>query len=192
MVCLPDDDTNFFDIVVGVLQGDTLVQYSTICQDYIIWMSIDLIKENAFTLKLARSRWYPAETMRNADYTADLMLLTNTPAQAESLLLSLEQAAGGIGLYMNTNKTEFICFKWEDLRLVDKLTYFSSNISSIKSGFNILITKVCITIDRLSIIWKSDLSNEIKWDFFQSCSCVNTTVWMHYMATNEMHEEKAR
>ena len=36
--------------------------------------------------------------MTNADYTDDLALLTNTPAQAESLLHSLEQAARGIGL----------------------------------------------------------------------------------------------
>ena len=28
--------------------------------------------------------------------------------------------------------------------------------------------KVWIAIDRLSIIWKSNLSNEIKWDFFHT------------------------
>ena len=52
--------------------------------------------------------WYPEETMTDAD---NLMLLT--PAQAESILNSLEQTAESIGLYMNTNKTDFICFKQE-------------------------------------------------------------------------------
>ena len=37
----------------------------------------------------------------------------NTSAQAESLQHSLKQAPGGIGLYMNTNKIEFKCFKPE-------------------------------------------------------------------------------
>ena len=46
-----DNDTNFFDTVAGVLQGDTLAHYLLIlCQDYVLQMSIDLIK-NGFTLK---------------------------------------------------------------------------------------------------------------------------------------------
>ena len=61
----------------------------------------------------ARNRWYPAETITNADYTDGLALLANTPTQAKSLLHSLEQAARGIGLHMKVNKTEFRCFKWE-------------------------------------------------------------------------------
>ena len=42
-------------------------------------------------LKKARSRWYPAGTITDADYAYDLMLLANTSAQAESLLYSLEK-----------------------------------------------------------------------------------------------------
>ena len=44
--------------------------------------------------------------MVDADYADDLVLLVNTSVQAESLLHSLEQA-GGIGLYVKANKTEF-------------------------------------------------------------------------------------
>ena len=57
-------------------------------------------------VRLCFCRIYPAETMTNANYV-------NTPAQAESLLYSQQQAAGDIGLYMNTNKTEFMRFKQE-------------------------------------------------------------------------------
>ena len=68
-------------------------------------MSIDLIKENGFTLKKkARNRWYSAETMTDADYVDDLALLTNTPAQAESLMHSLKQAAGSISFHVNANE----------------------------------------------------------------------------------------
>ena len=28
--------------------------------------------------------------------------------------------------------------------------------------------------------------------FLPSCSCVNTTAWMHHMDTNKMHRKKAR
>ena len=43
------------------------------------------------------------------DYADDTTLLAKTPAQAESLLHSLERAAGGIGLYVNADKTEYMC-----------------------------------------------------------------------------------
>ena len=57
MVRSPDGDTDFFDIVAGDLQGDTLVLYLFIlCLDYVLGTSIDLIKENGFTLKNAKSR----------------------------------------------------------------------------------------------------------------------------------------
>ena len=65
------------------------------------------------------------------------------------------------------------------LKFVEKFTYLGSNISSIKSDVNINQAKA--GIERLSIIWKSDLSNEIKQDFFPSYGCVNTNVWMHHM-----------
>ena len=52
MVCSPDGNTDFFDIVAGVLQGDTLASFLLIiCLDYVIWMSIDLLKENCLTKK---------------------------------------------------------------------------------------------------------------------------------------------
>ena len=41
-------------------------------------------------------------------------------------------------------------------------------ISSTESDINIRWGKVLNAIDRLSIIWKSDLSDKIKSDFFQS------------------------
>ena len=82
--------------------------------------------------------------MTDADYADDLMLLANAPAQAESGLLAPGYAAGGTGLYTNTNK--FLCFKQEGtisilngkpLKLVDKFTYLGSNTSFTESNVNI-------------------------------------------------------
>ena len=48
----PDWHTDFFDIVARVLQGDILAPYLfIICRDNVLRRSIDLIKENGFTLK---------------------------------------------------------------------------------------------------------------------------------------------
>ena len=103
MVRSLDGDTDFFDVAAGALQRDTLAPYLfTICLDYILQTSIDLIKENSFTLKKDRCKRYPAETKTDADYTDDLALLANTSPQAEYLL----QAAIDIDLHMNVNKTE--------------------------------------------------------------------------------------
>ena len=43
----PDGDTEYFDIVAGVLQGDTLAPYLfIICLNYVLRTSIDKIREN--------------------------------------------------------------------------------------------------------------------------------------------------
>ena len=56
----PDGDTEYFDIVAGVLQGDTLTPHLfIICLDYLLRTSIHKIKENGFDLTKKRSKRYP-------------------------------------------------------------------------------------------------------------------------------------
>ena len=61
-----------------------------LCRDYELRTSIDLIKENVFTLKKVRRRRYSAKNNQEVDYAGDLTLLANTPTQIESLQHSLE------------------------------------------------------------------------------------------------------
>ena len=123
-----------------------------------------------------RSRRYPAQTFTDADYANDIALLANSHAQAETLLHSLEQAAAGIGLYINANKTENTCFNQRGdifalnssrLKLVDKFTYQGSSVSSTETDINTGLAQAWITINWLSVIWKSDLTDKIKRSFFQ-------------------------
>ena len=59
-----DGDTNYFDIVAGILQGDTLAPYLfIICLDYALRTSIDKIKVNGFELTKKRSRRYSAKQL---------------------------------------------------------------------------------------------------------------------------------
>ena len=135
----PDGDTDYFDIVTGVLQGDTLAPYLfIICLDYVLKTSIDKMKDNGFKLAKERSRSYPALTITDADYADDIALLANTPVQAEILLHSLQRTADGIGLYVNADKTEYMCFNQKgdisnlngsSLKLVDKFTLLGSSAS---------------------------------------------------------------
>ena len=38
--------------------------------------------------------------------------------------------------------------------------------------------------DRLSVIWKSDLTDKIKRSFFLSSGRVDIAIWIHYMDVN--------
>ena len=174
----PDGDTDYFDIVAGVLQGDTLAPYFfIICLDYMLRISIDKIQENSFKLTKETNRRYPAKTITDADYADDIALLANAPAQAETLLHSLERAATVIGLYVNAHKTRYMCFNQtgdistlngSSLKLVDKFTYLGSSVLSTGTDIDTRLTKAWTAINRLSVIWKSDLTDKKKRSFFQA------------------------
>ena len=137
--------------------------------------SIDRIKEKSFEQTKKRSRRYPAKTITDADYTDAIAILTNTPNQAGTLQNSLEQAAAGIGFYVNAHKTEYMCFNLtgdistldgSSLSLGDKFTYLGSSISSTEKDIDTRLTKAWTAIDKLSIIWTSDLTDQMKRSFF--------------------------
>ena len=86
----PDGDTDYFDIVTGVLQGDTLAPYCFIISlDYVLRTSIDIMKDNSFKLAKERGRRYPTQTITDVDYANDSAAGKHThPSQ--NLLHSLE------------------------------------------------------------------------------------------------------
>ena len=103
--------------------------------------------------------------------------LTNTPDQAKTLLHSLERAAASIGLSVNAQKTEYICYNQTGdistleetpLKLVDKFTYLGSSVESTEKDIKTRLAKAWTAINRLSIIWKSDLTDKMIRSFFQA------------------------
>ena len=108
---------------------------------------------------------------------AIIAILANTPDQAETLLHSLERAAASIGLYVNAHKTEYMCYnqtgdistlEGTPLKLVDKFTYRGSSVESTEKDIETRLKKAWTAINRLSIIWKSDLTDKMKRSFFQA------------------------
>ena len=94
-----------------------------------------------------------------------------------TLLHSLERAAASIGLHVNAHKTEYMCYnqtgdistlKGTPLKLVDKFTYLGSSVESTEKDIETRLTKAWTAINRLSAIWKSDLTDKMKRSFFQA------------------------
>ena len=54
------------------------------------------------------------------------------------------------------------------LKLLDKFTYLGSSVSSTEKDVDIRLTKAWTAIDKLSIIWKSKLTDKMKRSFFQA------------------------
>ena len=140
-------------------------------------MSINKMKDNGFELNKKRSRRYPAQTITDADYVDYIALLANTPAKVKTLLHSLKRAGVGIGLHVNAHKTEYMCFdkisgistlNGSSLKLVDKFIYLGGSVSSTETDINTWLAKACTAIDRLLVIWTSDLIDKMKRSFFQA------------------------
>ena len=173
----PDGDIEYFDIVAGVLQGDTLAPYLfIICLDYVLRTSINKIKKTASSWQRKKAEGTPQKQLPTPT-TPMTAILANTLNQAGTLLHSLEEAAAGIGLHVNAHKTEYMCFNQTgdistldrpSLKLVDKFTYLGSSVSSTEKDINTPLTKVWTAIVKLSIIWKSDLTDKMKRSFFQA------------------------
>ena len=78
---------------------------------------------------------------------------------------------------MNAYKTEYMCYNQTGdistldgtpLKLVDKFTYLGSSVSSTEKDIDTRLTKAWAAINRLSIIWESDLTDKMKRSFFQA------------------------
>ena len=86
---------------------------------------------------------------------------------------------------------EYMCFnqrgdistrKGVPLKLVDKFTYLGSSVSLTEKDINMQLAKAWTAINRLSVIWKSDLTDKIKCSFFQETVALillyGCTTWM--------------
>ena len=119
------------------------------------------MKDNGFKLAKERSSRYPAQTITDTDYGDDLALQANTPTQAETLLHSLEWTAAGIGLHVDTDKTEYMCFNQKgnistlngsSLKLVDKFPYQGNSISSTEKDINTQLAPRAFWLGHLAFV----------------------------------------
>ena len=185
MVRSPDWDTDFFDIVLGVLQGDTFAPYFYTPPRSRTWNIHTSNKRKWFHIEKARKqmirfknndRWYISKWPS---------ISRKCTSPKESLLHSQEQVVGDINVYVNQKKTEFECFKrkvaiftlsGKPLKLADQFIYFISKIQSTEINVNIGLVKAWNAINHMEA--RSSQYNKTR--FLPSCSCVHTTISMHH------------
>ena len=156
---------------------DTLAPYLfIICLDYVLRTSI-VSEKTSSSWQRKEAEDTPQKTITDADYADDIAILANTPNEAETQLHSLERASTGIELHVNAHKTEYMCYNQAGdittldgtpLKPVDKFTYLGSSVSSTEKDIDTRLTKAWTASDRLSIVWKSDLTDKMKRSFFQA------------------------
>ena len=71
-------------------------------------------------------------------------------------------------MYLGNQTGNIATLDGASLKLVDKFTYLGSSVSSTEKDIDTRLTKAWTAIDRLSIIWKSDLTDKMKRSFFQA------------------------
>ena len=107
------------------------------------------------------------KTITDADYTDDIAILPNTPKQAKHYCILRNKPPQALASMSIAHKTECMCFNQtgdispldrSSLKLVDKFTYLGSRVSSTEKDID----------TRLSIIWKSNLTDKMKRSFFQA------------------------
>ena len=68
--------TDYFDIVAGVLQGDTIPLFAPylfiICLDYMLRTCIDKMKDNWFQAVKGKKQKYPTQTITDVDNADDM------------------------------------------------------------------------------------------------------------------------
>ena len=160
-------------------------------QSFFTLFNVIICLDYGFDQTKKRSRRYPAKTITDTNYADDIAILANTLNQPKTLLQGLEQAAAGISLHVNAHKMEYMCFNQTgnistldgtSLKLVDKFTYLGSSVSSTKKDIDMWITKAWTAIDKLLIVWKSDLTDKMKHSFFKAAVVLillyGCTTWM--------------
>ena len=88
-------------------------------------------------------------------------------ALSENSLLSSSSVGSHRGIVANVLDCD-IPLDGASLKLVDKFSYLGSSVSSTEKDIDTRLTKAWTAIDRLSIIWKSDLTDKMKRSFFQA------------------------
>ena len=154
-VLSPDGDTEFFKILAGVRQGDTLAPFLFIVGlDYAMGQAVVNEGNLEFTLDRSRSRRHPAKVIYDTDFADDKALLPNALEQAQLLFSRFETGAKQTELHINHSKKECIKFnqgEGESLKNVNDFLYLVSWIDC------------CLKMLRVvkNVTWRQRITNEV-------------------------------
>ena len=176
----PDGDTETFQILAGVLQGDTLAPFLFIVAlDYALRCAIDGREEElGFTLVKRASRRIPAKMVTDLDFADDISLISDTVEQACILLTEVERHCKRIGLGLNAKKTKVMPQNVDDpsvttldgtlLEVVQDFKYLGAWIASTQRDIKVRRARAWSALHSMKKVWRAPLSDEFKRRFFVS------------------------
>ena len=132
-VLTTDRNTDYFEILAGVLQSDTLAPFLfVIVLDYTMRQAIDEKEEKlGFKLDQRRSRQQHPTVITDTDFSDDIALITEDMNQARELLTGVEIESGKIELHVNAKNTEIM-----HCNQVNLVPVLSKDGSTIKTADN--------------------------------------------------------
>ena len=199
-VLLPDGETDYFEILAGVLQGDTLAPYLfAIVIDYVMRRAIgDRAHELGFTLYPRKSRRVHSVNITNLCFADDIALLANNYQQAQELLRLVETEVAKVGLHVNSSKTKLMSFNQDEpinvttisgYKEVDNLKYLGGWMKSTEYDINVRKALAWTACHKLRKVWTSSLKTSIKVRLFiatvESVLLYNSNTWS---LTNQMEK----
>ena len=178
-VLTSDGETDPFDIVSGILQGDALAPFLfIIVLDYVLRITVGAGCEKGLLIHPRRSRRHPSVHVTDLDFADDLAITSSGTAQnEEELLYAVEEAAAHICLHCNTTKTEFISssndatvksLSVKVLKRVDDFKYLGSYIMYSAKDFRSRKCQAWNACNKLEKVWRSNLPNKLKLDLFKT------------------------
>ena len=178
-VLTPDGETDWFRLLAGVLQGDTLAPFLfIIVLDYTLCKAIEGREtELGFTIKPRQSRRHPAQCQTDLDFADDISLLSDSISKAQKLLDVVQVECKKIGLKINASKTKFIALNSadniklmagpeEEIERSEDFKYLGSHVMSSSKDIKVRKGKAWKALNDLSKIWKSDIARQVKARFF--------------------------
>ena len=174
-VLSPDGETELFDILAGVLQGDTLAPYLfAIVLDFAMRKALEGREDLGFQLTKRWSRRHPPVTITDLDFADDIALISEEIAEAQEMLNRVETETLRIGLHLNEKKTEIMINEHDPellaitskngkkLKVVENFKYLGGRMKNSEVDFEIRKALAWTACHKLKTIWKSNIKRRIK------------------------------
>ena len=163
----PGGETCEFEILAGVLQGDTLAPFLfTIVLDYILKQALDQDDNKpGFTIEQRRIRRYPAVKISDLDFADDIALSLDSIEEAQTSLINVENVTAKVGFHLNSDKTECMVFNQEHhepmtrtnekIRIVQDFKYLGAWLDDSEKDFKTRKVQAWVACNKLSKVWKN-------------------------------------
>ena len=180
-VISPDGETELFEILAGVLQGDTLAPYLfIIILDYAMREALKGREEElGFTLQQRLSRRHDPIVLTDLDFADDSALVSESLVQAQIMLERVETSTAKIGLHLNSDKTEVMLFNQtttptlssrnkQEIKQVSDFKYLGAWMSSSSKDIGVRKGQAWAACNKLKKIWSSGMRRTTKIRLFLS------------------------